>query len=381
MDARRENIRYALLISLNTMMLCSGLGFTTYYLLDAQIADSDIGILIAVSCLVAVLLQQLFGRMVDTGRVEGKKLLIFLDVVMIIAAFIVLLFDSALVKALIFGFLLCLTLVMQPVLNSFTFFYQNRGISVNYGVARGCGSLSFALISIVIGFLTVHFGSIVVPLSYLIFCVAFCGVIFSMPNLRGVTSNTKAGTTLQLSKFPAFTWMLAGLSLVMIFHNAIQMYFIRLIEHVGGDTGDLGIALAIAAVVEIPALFLYTSIKGQTPSKIFLGISGVAFFVKAALFLFASQIWIIFAVQLVQFLAYGIMVGARVYYVNETISPSFQVTAQAYVVATETIGIVLGSILGGFIIEAGGIEALLWFGAITALLGAGCMVNSARRDR
>ena len=381
MDAQKENIRYILLVSLNIMMTCSGIGFTTYYLLDAQITDSDIGVVIAVSCLVAVLLQQIFGRMVDTGRVEGKKLLIFIDTVMIIAAFIALIFENSAVKAFTFGLLICLTFLMQPILNSFTFFYQRKGISVNYGIARGCGSLSFAVMSVVIGFLTVHFGSIVVPLSYLIFCGAFCGVIISMPNLRGVTSNTKTSSTLQLSKFPAFTWMLAGLSLVMIFHNAIQMYFIRFIEHVGGDTGDLGIALAIAAAVEIPALFLYTSIKGQTPSKIFLGISGVAFFIKAALFLFANQIWIVFAVQLVQFLAYGIMAAARVYYVNETMSPSFQVTAQAYVAATETIGIVFGSILGGFIIEAGGIEGLLWFGAITALLGAGCMVNSARRDR
>ena len=378
MNERNENIRYSLLISLNTMMLCSGLGFTTYYLLDAQIAESDIGILLAVSCLVAVLLQQLFGRMVDTGRVEGKKILLFLDVVMIIAAVVVLFVSSTFAKAIISGLLLCLTLTMQPILNAFTLFYQNRGISVNYGIARGCGSLSFAIMSVIIGFFTVPFGSIVVPLSYLIFCVAFCYVTKTMPNLRGSSSRTQTSQSLQLSKFPAFAWMLAGLSLVMIFHNAVQMYFIRLIEHVGGNTGDLGVALAIAAVVEIPALFLYTRIKGQTPSKIFLAISGVAFFAKAALFLFASQIWTIFAVQLVQFLAYGIMVGGRVYWVNETISPAFQVTAQAYVVATETIGIVLGSILGGFIVQLGGIEALLWLGAIMAFLGMVCMIYSAQ---
>lgn len=377
MNERNENIRYALLISLNTMMLCSGLGFTTYYLLDAQVDDSSIGILISVSCLVAVLLQQIFGRAVDTGRAEGKKILLFLDAIMIVAAIFVLFADSSFVKAIIFGSLLCLTLTMQPILNAFTFFYQSHRISVNYGIARGCGSLSFAIMSIIIGFLTVQFGSVVVPLSYVIFCVAFCWVTISMPNLRGNNSNTKSTRTLQLSQFPAFCWMLAGLSLVMIFHNAVQMYFIRLIEHVGGDTGDLGVALAIAAVVEIPALFLYTRIKGNTPSKIFLAISGVAFFIKAALFLLASQIWMIFAVQLVQFLAYGIMVGGRVYWVNETISPAFQVTAQAYVVATETIGIVLGSILGGFIMEIGGINALLWFGTITAFLGMLSMIHSA----
>ncbi len=377
MKERNENIRYALLISLNTMMLCSGLGFTTYYLLDAQIEDSDIGILIAVSCLLAVLLQQVFGRAVDSGRAEGKKLLIFLDVIMILSAIFVLFVDSSFVKAVIFGLLLCLTLTMQPILNAFTFFYQSHGVAVNYGIARGCGSLSFAIMSIIIGFLTVHFGSVIVPLSYLVFCAAFCWVTISMPNLRGNTSNTHSTKTLQLSQFPAFGWMLAGLSLVMIFHNSVMMYFIRVVENVGGDSGDLGLALAIAAVVEIPALFLYTRIKGNTPSKIFLAISGVAFFAKAALFLLASQIWIIFAVQLMQFLSYAVAVGARVYYVNETFSAAYQVTAQAYVVATETIGIVLGSILGGFIVQLGGVNALLWFGTITAFLGMLSMIYSA----
>ena len=381
MNERKENIRYSWLISLNTMMMCSGLGFTTYYLLESNVANSTIGIVIALGCLVAVMLQQIFGRLVDAGGLDGKKLLIFLDAVMIISAFVIFFADAAAIKALIMGLLLCVTMTMQPILNSFTFFYQRKGISVNYGIARGCGSLSFAVMSIVIGFLTAQFGSVIVPLSYIIFCVAFGRIMFSMPNLRGVAATSQTSKTFQLFKFPAFAWMLAGLSLVMIFHNAIMTYFYLLIEHVGGNTSNLGVALAIAAVVEIPALFLYTRIKGNTPSKIFLAISGVAFFVKAALFLIASQIWMIYAVQLVQFISYAVAVGARVYFVNETLSAEFQVTGQSYVVATETVGIVLGSALGGFVIQAGGIEALLWLGTITAFLGMLCMVYSAQLRR
>lgn len=35
-------------------------------------------------------------------------------------------------------------LAMQPILNAFAFFYHNKGVSANYGAARGIGSLCYS---------------------------------------------------------------------------------------------------------------------------------------------------------------------------------------------------------------------------------------------
>ena len=381
MNERTENIRYSALLGVHTMMLCPGLNFVAQYLSDAQISARSIGILVAVSCLIAVVLQQFFGRLVDKNLLDGRKLLLLLTTVVTLTGLYSAYLDAGTLKAITFSSLLCITLIMLPILNSFSFFYKNKGVSVNYGVARGCGSMSFCACSIILGFLTAQIGTIVVPLSYGLLGAIFFAIMFSMPTLKGNVQSTKPQetSTLQLSKFPAFRLMLIGLSLVMLFHNMIMTYFIYAIELVGGDNSNLGIALGIAALLEIPVLFAYTRVKGQTPSKIFLTASGIAFFVKAALFVFAQSVTMIYLIQCLQIVSYGLMAAARVYYVDETVGKKYEATGQAYMAATETIGIVLGSIVGGVLLQSFGINAVLWCGAVVSFVGMMFMIQSYRK--
>ena len=379
MDERRENIRYCALLGVHTMMLCPAINFVAPYLSAAQVSTKSIGILVAVSCLLAVVFQQIFGRMVDRNLVDGKKLLLFMTAVLTLAAFSLVFVSGGGLRAIIFGGLYCLTLIMMPILYSFSFFYENKGISVNYGVARGCGSMSYAACSIVLGFLVAKLGTGVVPVTYGLLGAALFAILLSMPTLKGTASVSASPTqsrSLQLSKFPAFRLMLIGLSLVMLFHNMLMTYFIYAIEHVGGDSSNLGITLGLAAVLEIPVLFLYTRIKGNTASKYFLTASGVFFFVKAALFVAAQSVTMIYLIQCLQIVSYGLMAAARVYYVDETVGKKYETTGQAYMSATETVGIVFGSIIGGFLLQGFGIGALLWGGAVASLVGMICMIKS-----
>lgn len=379
MNERTENIRYSALLGVHTMLLCPAINFVTPYLAAAQVSNKDIGILVAVSCLLAVVLQQFFGRLVDRNIIDGKKLLLFLTAILTFAAFsLVFINVGSLSKAIIFGGLYCITFVMMPVLYSFSFFYENKGVSVNYGVARGCGSMSFAVCSMILGYLVAQFGTSLVPISCGILGAVLFAILMTMPALKGTTSHAQTTATLKLSKFPAFRLMLIGLSLVMLFHNMLMTYFIYAIENVGGDSSNMGIALAIAAALEIPVLFLYTRIKGQTQSKIFLTASGIAFFVKAFLFVFAQSVTMIYLVQCLQIISYGLMAAARVYYVDETVGKKYETTGQAYMSATETIGIVLGSVVGGFLMQGFGIDAVLWCGAIVSFAGMVCMIQSCR---
>ena len=384
MDERRENIRYCVLLGVHTMMLCPAINFVTPYLAAAQISTQTIGILVAVSCLLAVVFQQFVGRLVDRNLVDGRKLLLLLTLILTVGAFSLLFIKSGGLKAIIFGGMYCLTFIMLPILNSFSFFYENKGISVNYGVARGCGSMSFAVCSMVLGFLMAKFGTSVIPLGYGLLGVALFAILLSMPTLKGSTTTATSPTqskSLELSKFPAFRLMLIGLCLVMLFHNMVMTYFIYAIERVGGDSSHLGMALGIAAFLEIPILFLYTRIKGNTPSKYFLTASGVFFFAKAALFAVAQSVTMIYLVQILQIVSYGLMVAARVYYVDEIVGKKYETTGQAYIVATETVGIVLGSIIGGFLMQGPGIVSVLWGGAIAAFVGMLFMIYSCRAPK
>ena len=363
------------------MMMCAGFNFVTLYLLGAGILDRTIGILIAVSCTAAVPIQQLAGRAVDTGRLGRKSSLICLAAAVIAAGLLVAFNHSAGVKTVFYGLLLCITLVILPILNSFPFFYEDQGIEVNYGIARGIGSLCFSICSILLGILAVRIGTQVVPIAYAILGALFMAVMFFMPALQAEDAFFFTEPKKSDQKFPfipAFIWMLVGLSLVMLCHNMTMTYFIHVIERAGGNAGNMGIANGIAAVVEIPVLFLYTKIKKNRPSGVFIAISGVAFLVKAVLFVSARSILMIYGIQCLQFLAYGLMAASRVYYVDEVVGNEFESTGQARVSATETIGIVLGSTIGGFVMNGSGIDLLLKIGAVVCLAGVLCMFVSVK---
>lgn len=375
------------------MIMCAGFNYVTYYLLDRGVSDSHIGILIAVSCALAVVFQQLLGRRVDRGSLNGKKILLLFAAFMSVLGVAILAFKPAWAAALMYGMLMCSIQVMQPILNSISFYYRSEGISVNYGVARGVGSLCYAFFSMLLGMLTVKAGSIVVPLSLGILSAMIFLIIWSMPSIKtggGGGAAVNAGSTtsevavpdsvkaFRLFQYPAFAMMLAGLVMVMIFHNMVMTYFIYVVERAGGDSGNMGLAIGLSGLVEIPIIFFYTKIKGGRPSRYFLAFSGVAFLGKAVLFLFARSMGMVYFTQCVQCLSYGLMAASRVYYVDETVGKENETTGQAYMTATETIGIVLGSSLGGFLMQARGIDALLWCGAAVSFVGMVLMVGAGQ---
>ena len=141
--------------------------------------------------------------------------------------------------------LLAITLIMVPLVNSLSFYYRSCGITVNYGYARGIGSLCFSGISMLLGILTVHSGNFVVPLSAswrgwlprTILGAALFAVSLSFPDLMAtgktgaVDSVSVSRRSLRLSEHKCFLWMLIGLSLVMLFHNMLMTYFIYVKQH------------------------------------------------------------------------------------------------------------------------------------------------------
>ena len=52
--------------------------------------------------------------------------------------------------------------MLQPLVNSVSIYYINRGVNVDFGIARGIGSLLYAVCSSILGALVAQTGSRVV---------------------------------------------------------------------------------------------------------------------------------------------------------------------------------------------------------------------------
>ena len=78
----------------------------------------------------------------------------------------------------------------------------------------------------------------------------------------------------------------------------------------------------------------------------------------------------LFGIQFLEGTGYALYTVAVVYFANEIIDLPDRVQGQAYFSMTNTIGIVLGSSLGGFLLDWwGGSGALLAFATLTGGVG------------
>jgi PPP family 3-phenylpropionic acid transporter len=74
-------------------------------------------------------------------------------------------------------------------------------------------------------------------------------------------------------------------------------------------------------------------------------------------------------VQIFEMPGYALYALASVYWVNETVAPGQRVQGQAWFTMAITLGSVLASFLGGFLLDWGGAEAILLFAVFTGGIG------------
>ncbi len=362
------------------MMFSIGFGYATSYLQNLDIADGTIGAAISLFSLAGAFFQFLLGRIADKSRRWNfRNLLILLSIIQLTASLLLPFISSySLAGTILFGCILITTYSMLPLLSSVSFFYSSQNFKVDFGIARGIGSTAYGVISIIMGKAVTTWGTACIPFFAAGVSLALLIEALLLPSPAKYKIAEKIEKNGQSSKkkekalilrYPAFTLMLLGMTIVMVFQNMNVTYFVRIIEKVGGNSTSLGISLGITAVMEIPSLFFYSRLNKRISSKNLLLISCTVFTLKALLFCLAGSVTAIYLIQVLSIGAFGLMAAAKVYYAHDTFDEKDIVTGQALVAMTEAIGMVLGSLFGGLIIKTGGIKAVLWGGFAISLAG------------
>ena len=173
-----------------------------------------------------------------------------------------------------------------------------------------------------------------------------------------------------LVRYPAFCVMLGASTLMLAFHNITNTYLIQILGAVGGDSADLGVAIALAAVMELPVMFGFSRIARRWSAGSLLTIAGMAFVAKGVWYLMAGSVWGILAAQILQMFSFALFASASVYYAEESMEEQDKVTGQACMSCTITAGAVLGNLVGGWVLDACGVGILLAVALGMAVTGA-----------
>ena len=85
--------------------------------------------------------------------------------------------------------------------------------------------------------------------------------------------------------------------------------------------------------------------------------------------------------QLFQIFGWALMTVSAVFYINAIMAPEDSVKGQAFYTMSMTLGNVLGAIVAGRILDRMGVQAMLIFGTVSALVGAVIVLVFTQRTK
>ena len=166
-----------------------------------------------------------------------------------------------------------------------------------------------------------------------------------------------------------------------MFHAMTENYLIAIFERLGGGSSNVGVALFIPTVVEAVVMVYFSRIRQKISDGWLLRWAGITFLVKSFVFLFAPNIGVIYAAQVLQATSYGFLSPTQMYYARGRISMADMVKGQAFITASYTLGCAIGNFVGGQILQHFSVPAMLLSGVVMAALGTAVLfLTVERRD-
>ena len=352
-------------------------GFASVYLLNVGFTNMQIGIITAAAGAISAILQPVVATFADNPDSPSLKIIILLTdgIMLVLAVLLVFLHGAVLLTGLFYGACVTVLFLLTPLINSLSMESVNQGYSLNFGAARGIGSLAYAAASYVLGILSVSVGTVIIPVSIAVLSTGMVLALLNFPFQKTIHSTAKKQENKTLLSFVKhyrkFMAALFGYILIYMGHAVINTYAFQIIESKGGNSQALGIAMAVCAAVELPAMFLFGKMLKIKESSFWFRLAAVFMTLKVAGTLIAPGMGTFFAVQILQMLGWGLICVASVYYVNSVMEESDAIKGQAYMTMTYSIGNVLGSLIGGSFLDYTDVTCLL---AVTTLLSTLGMV-------
>ena len=376
---KQLTVHYAMIQSVDIMGYCTIYSFASIYLLSRGFTNSQIGLTMTLASAFALLVQPFVAAFADSTKILSLRKIVAIILGLFTVTSILLLItpDIVLPTAILYMLLVIFFTTQVPLVTSMSMEHINSGVPINFSLARGIGSFFFAALSFSLGFLVERFGTGIIILSNIGIGLITIVLVASFKKAKQAkTSSTYDGIkALSFSTFAKkhkrFMAVVASVSLILISHVFINAYSIQIIRKVGGDSSDMGIAIAIAGFLELPAMALFPWIhKKIRNAGTIMEITGLFFVIKALITLLAPNVVWIFIAQGFQFFSFAMFLPASIFYVNQQINEVDKNKGQMLMGMTLGISNFIGNIAGGLMLDSsGGVSFMLIVGIAVSVVG------------
>lgn len=365
----------------------AAVGYLAVYLNSQGYSSSQIGTIAAINSALGIFAAPLWGMLADRWRSVVKVIVLcaiaggllygsvpLLDSIHVGAFPIVL----AIIPMAFFFRMPVMSLTQSVALE------KSERTGINFGILRAAGSLSFALGSIALGLIVPRTG---VWLTFYI-AAAFAAptIILILLATRGETTEKKPAIPLREMRFGELLgnrrlmsfFLLSVFACIML--NCNSTFWPRLLESIGEDGAKVGLVNGTKAFVEVPFMIMIPFLRKRFKLENILIVSFALFTAEAVVYVFAASFWQVMVAAIV---CDG--VGAGLYYATSatfvfSLAPErLSSTAQAILGAVGSVTGVVGSLIGGFLIDTFGIQSFYIFGATVAALATCAFVVITHR--
>ena len=354
-------------------------GFGPVLLLHMGLNNSVLGVVTSLALLLPLVLQPCLAALSDADpRWTSRRLALGISLLSLAAAIAMTLCGGQKTVLLVSYGVIGVTLVsVVPFFNSMVMAYHLRGVDVNYGIGRGTGSASYGLVALILGFVLERRPPDMILPVLLVTLAVQIGAVWSFryplpPAPRTETAPPPVlGIGALLRKYPNFAVLLLGCALMHGAHATCNTYMIHITAKVGAGESLMGAILAISAFMELPSMALFSRMHRRFSLRFLYRLCAVAFVARCLLFLLARTPALLYVSAALQIFEYGVFLPTCVYYVAECLDSANQVKGQSLIhVFSSGLGPAVMAVAGGWLMDRGGVNALLIFNTVSALVGA-----------
>ncbi len=386
---RLFNAEYCVVQGFFWMAFCSIVSYAALFLQRRGYSGSETGIIMAAGNILALLLQPTVAALADKSRkVSLMGIIAAIGGVMICGMAVNLLVPGRSIAVFIsYALYFCCIYLMLPFVNAFAGFLNTWGLNINFGIARGIGSLCYALLSLLLGGLIESVGPNILPACGIIFTLALLLMMaiftrqYSRAPVAFSAAEKKDSRSLLafLKSDPRFALLLLGIAFSYFSHTSFTNFQINVVENVGGGSAEMGVCSFIAAIVELPPMFIFMRLLRRTRCSTLLKLSCAMFSVKMLACWLAPNVTVLYLAQFIQIIAFGLYIPASVQYVNEVVAPADRVKGQALVTSTTTLSAIVATFTCGFMLDNLGASATMLISAAVSAVGALIVIPAARK--
>ena len=385
----KMSLKYILMQSSFWFAYCGIYAFANSYLTERGFEPSGIGNILAIASLFSVFAQPFIARLIEKyEKITVRNSLMLSMFIIMLTTLIMPFITSKLILTLVYIVLVTSLLNAQTYMYTFIFEYINKGYNINFGLARGLGSVSFATASFFLGAIGSKIGFGFMPIMAAIISIIVIITIFTFDKIQDSVEvieaeNVDRNIKYFFNKYRQFCYIMIGLALVLMTHTLINSFALNILTGMSKGSREVGIGFMIAAGVELPIMYSMIYLNKKLGYVKLFRIFVITFVVKIFITLIAymnSNIYLFYFAQFTQITGYAIYLPAAVYYTNDIMEPEDRVKGQAYVGVSSMVGAIIGSITGGYIIEQYSVGAMLIYGIIMGIIGLLIVFSNLKKE-